>query len=124
MYAKSASCVVRVKPPLQNMFKGMIHEPVEGNKHVPFVEVHENKVSVRCGKDALHPTTDAHYIGWIKLYGLKDKVLLELGSVTFWPGMAEPVAHFQIPDIKRFSKLVAASYCNLHGIYESEVALQ
>jgi superoxide reductase len=106
------------------MFKAIIHEPVEGNKHVPHIEVADNKITVKCGKDAMHPTTDAHYIGWIKLYGLKDKILLELGSVQFWPGLSDPVAMFQIPDIKRFSKLVATSYCNLHGIYESEVTLQ
>ena len=82
----------RVDPPLLVMFKSIVHDFVEGNKHVPFIEVAENKVSVRCGKDAMHPSTDAHYIGWIKLYGLKDKVLLELGSAQFWPGLTEPVA--------------------------------
>ena len=106
------------------MFKSIIHEPVEGNKHVPFIEVQDNKVSIKCGKDAMHPSTEAHYIGWIKLYGLKDKILIELGSAQFWPGLSEPLTQFQIPEIKRFSKLVAVSYCNLHGIYESEIALQ
>ena len=106
------------------MFKSIIHEPVEGNKHVPHIEVADNKVTIRCGKDALHPMKADHYIGWIKLYGLKDKVLLELGTAQFWPDMTEAVALFQVPDIKRFSKLVAASYCNLHGIYEAEVTVQ
>ena len=94
------------------------------NKHTPHIEVTENKVSVRCGKDAMHPTSDTHYIGWIKLYGLKDKVLFELGSVTLWPGLLEPVALFSVNDIKRFTKLVAVSYCNTHGIFENEVQLQ
>ncbi|CAL6006083.1 Superoxide_reductase [Hexamita inflata] len=110
--------------PTPNMFKSIIHEPVEGNKHVPHIEVQDNKVTVKCGKDAMHPTIDSHYIGWIKLFGLKDKVLYELGSTNFWPGLSEPMTQFQIPEIKRFTKLVAVSYCNLHGIYESEVALQ
>lgn len=77
------------------MFKGSIKENIEGNKHIPYIEITDkNKVSIRCGKDAMHPTTESHYIGWIKLYGLKEKVLMELGVATFWPGLAEPVAHF------------------------------
>ena len=106
------------------MFKALVHDPVEGSKHVPFIEVNENKVHIRCGKNELHASTAAHYIGWIKLYGLKDNKLIELGSTTFTPDESVPVTEFQLADIKKYTKLVAASYCNVHGIFESEVTVQ
>ena len=103
------------------MFKSIVQQGPETNQHVPFVEVKENTVRIRCGKNTLHPSTAAHYISWIKLYGQKDKALVELGSTTFWPEYSLPVTEFQLADIKKYSKLVAVSYCNLHGIYETTV---
>lgn len=104
-------------------FKQLIKEGNDTNKHYPIIEVNNNIVTVKCGKAGYHVSTPEHYIGWIKLYGQTDKALLEIGSVTFWPGLAEPLAQFNIIDKSKFTKLVAASYCNLHGIFEAEVAL-
>lgn len=109
---------------LHMSFKSIIHEPVEGNKHVPFIKVEGNKICVRCGKDELHPMTATHYIGWIKLYGMKKNILTEIGTTQFWPEMSQPVTMFEVPDITAFTKLVATSYCNMHGIYENSVDLQ
>ncbi|CAL6005948.1 Superoxide_reductase [Hexamita inflata] len=106
------------------MFKSIVIENRPTSKHIPFIEVDNNIVSIRCGKDAYHGMTDAHYEGWIKLYGLKNNILLELGTATYWPTLINPHVQFQLPDIKAFSKLVAVGYCNLHGLCESELVLQ
>lgn len=105
-------------------FKAYIREEKnEANKHVPHIELDGNRVTVKAGRDALHASSESHYEGWLKLYGNMNNVLYELGTAQFWPGMCEPVAVFQVVDIKRFSKLVAVSYCNNHGIYENEIQL-
>lgn len=81
------------------MFKALIHEPTDENDHVPFIEISENKVSIRCGYNALHSMKPEHFIGWIKLFGVKGDKQIELGSAQFWPEHAEPVALFSVTDI-------------------------
>lgn len=106
------------------MFKALVNESTSEDDHVPFLEINENKVSVRCGYNALHPMKSEHFIGWIKLFGIKGQKQLELGSAQFWPEHAEPVALFSVADIKQYDKLVGVSYCNVHGIFESEIAVE
>ena len=101
-----------------------VHPANAANKHTPFIAVEKNTVTVRCGEKDMHPSTAEHYIGEIKVYGLKDKLLLELGSAHFYPGLSMPVAQFEINDITQYSKIVATSYCNLHGIFNNEFALK
>ncbi|KAH0575184.1 Superoxide reductase [Spironucleus salmonicida] len=105
-------------------FQTIIHAAVENNKHVPHITVTGSKVHVQCGEKELHPTSDKHYIGEIKIYGLKGAVLIELGSAHFYPGLTEPVAEFSVFEIASYSKIVATSYCNLHGIFHAEKELK
>lgn len=105
-------------------FKAYIkEEKSEANKHVPHITINGNDVTVKCGKTDMHPTSEAHYGGYIKLFGQKDAILFELGTAQFWPGMCNPVALFSLVDIKKYSKLVAVFYCNTHGIFENEIAV-
>ncbi len=107
-------------------------------KHVPVIEVPESveegrsiEVAVSVGKEIPHPNTAEHHIAWMKIYfhpeGAQFPVEIgdyrsaahgEAGEVT-----ADPAVRAQV----RFGKsgvLRALSYCNLHGLWESEVDLQ
>lgn len=106
------------------MFKALVNESADEDDHVPFLEINENKVSIRCGYNALHPMKPEHFIGWIKLFGVKGQRQVELGSVQFWPEYAEPVALFSVTDITQYEKLIGVSYCNAHGIFESEIIVE
>jgi desulfoferrodoxin ferrous iron-binding domain len=80
-------------------------------KHVPVITTEGNKVSVQVGS-ALHPMTEEHYIQWIYLeteHGGQRKALK--------PGSA-PEAVFYLEDDK---PLAAFAYCNLHGLWKSEI---
>ena len=104
----------------------MIHalpEEEGKEKHVPNITVNGNTVTVKCGKDVMHPSTEAHYIGWIKLFGVdKEGLFRELGSVNPTPG-STPVASFSV-EIGNIKELYALIYCNLHGIWENKLPLQ
>ena len=102
-------------------FASIVHTNDDG-KHTPFFEIDGKVVNIKCGEKAMHPTTAAHYISRIELYGkLKSNNTLALiGQAIFTPGEIEPIAVFRVAKIEEYSKLVATSYCNLHGIYASE----
>ncbi|MBL3592344.1 MAG: class II SORL domain-containing protein [Synergistaceae bacterium] len=111
----------------------------KGEKHVPVIEAPEKvkagekfTVQVSVGKEIAHPNTTEHHIRWIKLYykPAEGKFPYEVFNVEFnvhgeaaagpnqGPAYAEPVASALV----RFDKpgtLVAASYCNIHGLWES-----
>jgi len=79
-------------------------------KHVPVIEVDGDTVIVKVGS-AEHPSLDAHYIEWILLQ-------TEMGFQIHYlkPGM-KPEAAF-----KTTEKIVAAfEYCNLHGLWKTDV---
>lgn len=102
-------------------------------KHAPVIEVPENipantavNIQVTVGKDIPHPNTVEHYIAWIALYfkGQDEKFVRELGKIEFSSHVegncTEPQGLFHV----KFSKpgtLIATSYCNLHGLWESSL---
>ena len=76
-------------------------------KHVPVIETVDTvkagetfHVTLSVGKDIAHPNTVEHHIEWIKLYFVAEGTL----AVS----------------LKKSGKLIAVSYCNLHGLWESE----
>ncbi len=81
-------------------------------KHVPVVTVEGNIVKVAVGS-VEHPMTEAHLIEWICLettQGMQRKVL---------KAEDKPVAQFALTDD---DKAVAAyAYCNLHGLWKTEI---
>ncbi len=82
-----------------------------GEKHLPSVTVDGSTVTVKVG-EVTHPMTDAHYIQWVY-------VETENGGQrkAFKPTDA-PEASFCIGD----SKPVAVyAYCNLHGLWKTEL---
>lgn len=81
-------------------------------KHVPVVEVEDNKVTVKVGS-VPHPMLEEHHIAWVYLKtneGVYRKCL-EVG--------AEPKATFTIDEGEEV--LVAYEYCNLHGLWKKEL---
>ena len=80
-------------------------------KHVPVITVDGKAVTVDVGSVA-HPMTEAHFIEWIYLQTEKGGQRKKLN-----PGDA-PKATFALVD----DKIVAAfAYCNLHGLWKTEV---
>ena len=107
------------------MISDIIHKPAEEEKekHVPNIAVNGNLVTVKCGRDVWHPSTEQHYIGWIKLYGVdKEGKFRELGSANPTPVISQPGASFMV-DVGNFKEVHALIYCNLHGIWENELKL-
>lgn len=101
----------------------------KGEKHVPVIEILEKgetmKVEVTVGKEIKHPNTQEHHIAWIELYFKPEdsKFPVMIGRAEFTvhnEDMAtEPVAQFSLK-ADRKGKLMALSYCNIHGLWESE----
>lgn len=80
-------------------------------KHLPVVTISGNIVKVEVGS-VLHPMTPEHYIQWVYLQTEKggQRKCLNPGE--------EPIATFSITD----DKVIAAyEYCNLHGLWKTEV---
>lgn len=109
-------------------------------KHVPVIEcpdqVSANEmfdVKVTLGKEVAHPNTTEHHIRWIQLFFKPegDKFPFQVGNFEF-------TAHGESVDgankgpvytnhnvtaslkIQKSGTLIAASYCNIHGLWESE----
>lgn len=79
-------------------------------KHVPVVEVKDNKVVVKIGSVA-HPMLEEHYIEWVALktkFGNQRKQLK--------PG-EEPVVCFSLCEGDEVEAVYA--YCNLHGLWKA-----
>ncbi len=80
-------------------------------KHIPVVTVDGNTVKVVVGS-VEHPMSEEHYICWVYLKTDKGGQRRCLK-----PGDA-PVATFAIGDEK---PLEVYAYCNLHGLWKSEI---
>ena len=109
-------------------------------KHVPVIEVKGEvkkderiKVMASVGKEVAHPNTTEHHIEWIELYFLPDggKFPYEIGRFEFKAHGAsaegpntstvytEPVVKAMFKT-GRSGKLIANSYCNIHGLWTNE----
>lgn len=92
-------------------------------KHVPVIETGKDTVTVTVGKETPHPNTMEHHIDWVALYGVKeDGGVIDLGRMTFTPTYTNPTATYSVP-LAGFKTLYAMSYCNIHGLWESSLAL-
>ena len=80
-------------------------------KHIPAVEVHEDRVNVNVGS-VDHPMMDVHWIEWVQL-------VTDRGSYRKWlnPGEA-PNVKFLLGDEK---PVAVYAYCNLHGLWKTEL---
>ncbi|MGA1847136.1 class II SORL domain-containing protein [Deferribacter abyssi] len=115
----------------------------KSEKHVPVIELPEKieagkdfVVNVSVGKEIAHPNTTEHYIGWIALYFKPESGnVYNLGRAEFTahgestkganqgPAYTEPSAIFKVK-LNEPGKIIAVSYCNIHGLWESEVEIK
>ncbi len=110
-------------------------------KHAPVIEIPETikrgekvQVTVSVGKDIPHPNTTEHHIAWIDVYFHPEGEnfpyqiarfdFVAHGASTKGPNTstiyAEPYATFYFKTEKP-GKLYASSFCNIHGLWVSEV---
>lgn len=115
----------------------------KSEKHAPVIEAPEKvkagesfTVDLCVGKEIAHPNTTEHNIRWIKLYFKADngKFVYEIGSFEFnvhgesvdgankGPVYTDPVAKAVIK-LSSSGTLLATSYCNIHGLWESSQAI-
>ena len=110
----------------------------KGEKHVPVIEAPEQvkageafSVTLSVGKEIAHPNTTEHHIRWIRLYFKPENgKVFEVASCGFevhgestegpnkGPVFADPVATVRMK-LNQSGTLLAASYCNIHGLWES-----
>lgn len=116
----------------------------KGEKHVPVIEAPESvncgeafEVKVCVGKDIAHPNKMEHHIAWIQLYfkPQDSKFAIELAKFDYTahaaamdvaaqgPAHAEPFSSLKVK-LAKPGTLIALSYCNLHGLWESEKEIQ
>lgn len=115
----------------------------KNEKHVPVIELPASvtkgeafAVEVSVGKEIAHPNTTEHFINWISLYfqPTSGGPVINLGKAEFTahgesakganegPAYTDPAACFKVK-LEEAGTLVAVSYCNIHGLWESETAV-
>lgn len=112
-------------------------------KHVPVIECEDTaavdeafEVRVGVGKEVSHPNTTEHHIRWIKLYFVpegSEKAFqianLEFsahGESTEGANAGPAYTHHEgcaYLKLKKGGTLLATSYCNIHGLWESSKAV-
>ncbi|MEW5937651.1 MAG: class II SORL domain-containing protein [Candidatus Thermoplasmatota archaeon] len=113
-------------------------------KHVPVIELHGAlkrdapvEVRVSVGKEIPHPNTSEHHIAWIELYFLPqgEKFPYMIGRFDFTAhgasirGPNTSTVYTEPAIVCGFKTaspgtLIASSYCNIHGLWSSSLALQ
>lgn len=94
---------------MTKMEPGTVEASVE--KHLPVVTVESNAVKAVVGSVA-HPMQEEHSIQWVYLQTDRggQRKCLEIG--------AEPVVTFALADEK---PLAVYAYCNLHGLWKTDL---
>lgn len=105
----------------------------KGEKHVPVLSVEKNGenflITAEVGKEIAHPNTLEHHIAWIKVYYQADgSKPVEIASTNFSAhGESNALTNPKVVVSLKATeggKLYAQSYCNIHGLWESELDLE
>ncbi len=111
----------------------------KAEKHVPVIKIVNRDgdtayIEVSVGAEIAHPNTTEHFISYIDLYFKGDAAIQHIGRAEFLAHgesaqganqgnlHTEPVAVFKCK-ITSSGTLHAVSYCNIHGLWESELAI-
>lgn len=112
-------------------------------KHVPVIEVMDRvkkgepfQITVSVGKEILHPNTTEHHIAWIEVYFLPraERFPYQIGRFEFsahgastqGPNTSTIYTQPQVICSLKTDKpgiIFAASYCNIHGLWEGSKEL-
>ena len=115
----------------------------KSEKHVPVIEGPDSakkgeavEIAISVGKEIAHPNTTEHHISWIEAYYVPEgaKVAYRLGRFEFSAHGASAegpntIGLHTVPKAVVSLKaenpgtLIATSYCNIHGLWESAKAL-
>ena len=97
----------------------VIEAPAQVKVDVPF------QVSVTVGKEKRHPNTTAHHIKWIQLFAKPEgkTPVVHIATFDLGPTFAEPQITVPVM-LAGPARLYALAYCNIHGIWESSVAIK
>lgn len=110
----------------------------KSEKHVPVIEAPDSvkadepvEIKVSIGEEIPHPNTPEHHIRWIKiLFQPKEGFTFELADIQFaahgeglkgpqdGPCATDPSAKVTVR-LKQSGTILALSYCNIHGLWES-----
>ena len=102
----------------------------KSEKHVPAIEIEKKEdglyyIHVSVGKEIAHPNTIEHHIRWINVWFWPEggKFPIEVGYSTFdihnEDMLCEPYTMFTLKTDKK-GTVMATSYCNIHGIWQSD----
>jgi superoxide reductase len=115
----------------------------KSEKHVPAIDAPQKvkkqelvEIKVAVGKEIAHPNTTEHHIRWIAVYFLPkgEKFPYQLGKFEFGAHgesiqgpntstiFTQPAAVCAFKTEKP-GTILASSYCNIHGLWESSVEL-
>ena len=108
-------------------------------KHVPVIEIlsadKEKGISLKLivGREIAHPNTTAHHISWIEVYFLPEggKFPYQVGKCEFSShgastDGADTSTVYSVPEVvvsfktAKSGTVYAASYCNIHGLWEGK----
>lgn len=113
-------------------------------KHAPVIDCPDTvkageffTVTLTVGKEIPHPNTTEHHIRWIELYFHPegDKFPYQVGHFEFTahgestqgPNTGPAYTHPEVAARLKVDKpgtLYATSYCNIHGLWQSEKAIK
>jgi len=129
---------------MSNLSKSMQTDDYKNEKHVPVIEAPQCaqkgktfQVTIRVGKEIDHPNTTQHHISWISLFFLPEgeKFPIHIGDTIFAAHGSSAKGsdtstvytnHCCIMEFKtdKPGTLMASSYCNIHGLWESSKELE
>ena len=112
-------------------------------KHAPAIELPEvarkgeaAKITIAVGKEISHPNTTEHHISWIAVYfkPQDEKFPYQVGKFEFTAHGAsargpDTGGVYTLPlvtvmlKVEKPGMIYAASYCNIHGLWESSSEL-
>ncbi len=113
-------------------------------KHVPVIDAPDKvkkgeffKVTATIGKEVAHPNKTEHHIRWITLYFKPEgeKFPYQIGKTEFsahgesteGPDTSTVYTHHEMTISFKTDKpgtIFAASYCNIHGLWQSSRSLE
>ena len=113
-------------------------------KHVPVIDSPDKgkkgelvKAALTVGKEIAHPNTTEHHIRWISVFFLPDaeKFPIQIAMFEFdahgesagGPNMSTVYTHPEVTVSFKTDKsgtILASSYCNIHGLWQSSRRLE
>jgi superoxide reductase len=88
-------------------------EDAATEKHVPVITKVDNGIKVTVG-EVNHPMETEHYIEWIELI---------VGGIQYKQFLSSEDKPEAIFEVKTAGKVIVREYCNLHGLWKTEVEL-